>query len=367
MTAFRPLNENNTRGLIRAALREDLAYGPDVTTLATVDADEVSQARFVTRENGVVAALEVIGWVFDVLLENEPTSAPASVAGGAATGTSQAGGAAAGTSHAGAAAADDSEAGPSATETAEAGAAEASDVRVNVLVNDGDRVQAGQTIAEVQAPTRLLLTAERTILNLLTHACGVATETRRWVNAIEGTRAEIRDTRKTLPGMRGLQKYAVRAAGGTNHRMGLGDAAMIKDNHVAAASRRMSSKILAPETSSAADATAGVVEALRAIRAAAPHVPCEVEVDTLDQLDALLALPEPPELILLDNFSVGGTIEAVRRRDEALQGRDIVVKLESSGGLTLDVARSYAEAGVDYLAVGGLTHSVRALDIGLDY
>lgn len=341
MTAFRPLNESNTRGLIRAALREDLAYGPDVTTLATVDADEVSQARFVTRENGVVAALEVIGWVFDVLLENEPASEAES--------------------------SPRAETSPDSSSEERAHAREAAGVRVNVLVNDGDRVQAGQTIADVQAPTRLLLTAERTILNLLTHACGVATETRRWVNAIEGTRAEIRDTRKTLPGMRGLQKYAVRAAGGTNHRMGLGDAAMIKDNHVAAASRRMSSKILAPETSSAADATAGVVEALRAIRAAAPHVPCEVEVDTLDQLDALLALPEPPELILLDNFSVGGTIEAVRRRDEALQGRDIVVKLESSGGLTLDVARSYAEAGVDYLAVGALTHSVRALDIGLDY
>lgn len=341
MTAIRPLNENNTRGLIRAALREDLAYGPDITTVATVDADELSQARFVTRENGVVAALEVIGWVFDVLLENEPASE--------------------------AEASPREEASPESSSAERAQAREAAGVRVNLLVNDGDRVVSGQTIAEVQAPTRLLLTAERTILNVLTHACGVATETRRWVDAVAGTGAEIRDTRKTLPGMRGLQKYAVRAAGGTNHRMGLGDAAMIKDNHVAAASRRMSSKILAPETSSAADTAAGVVKALRAIRAAAPHVPCEVEVDTLDQLEALLALPEPPELILLDNFSVGGTIEAVRRRDEALQGRDVAVKLESSGGLTLDVARSYAEAGVDYLAVGALTHSVRALDIGLDY
>lgn len=341
MTAIRPLNENNTRGLIRAALREDLAYGPDITTVATVDADELSQARFVTRENGVVAALEVIGWVFDVLLENEPASE--------------------------AEASPREETSPESSSAERAQAREAAGVRVNLLVNDGDRVVPGQAIAEVQAPTRLLLTAERTILNVLTHACGVATETRRWVDAVAGTCAEIRDTRKTLPGMRGLQKYAVRAAGGTNHRMGLGDAAMIKDNHVAAASRRMSSKILAPETSSAADTTAGVVEALRAIRAAAPHVPCEVEVDTLDQLEALLVLPEPPELILLDNFSVGGTIEAVRRRDEALQSRDVAVKLESSGGLTLEVARSYAEAGVDYLAVGALTHSVRALDIGLDY
>ncbi|WP_426716268.1 nicotinate-nucleotide diphosphorylase [Corynebacterium auriscanis] len=362
MAAIRPLNENNTRGLIRAALREDLAYGPDITTLATVDAQEISEARFLTRENGVVAALEVIGWVFDVLLENEPAS-EAEVAARAETS-------------------------PESSAAERALAREAAGVRINLLVNDGDRVLPGQAIAEVQAPTRLLLTAERTMLNLLTHACGVATETRRWVDTVAGTGAEIRDTRKTLPGMRGLQKYAVRAAGGTNHRMGLGDAAMIKDNHVAAAARRIGGTTergktagksvaagrsavaqvnSATGTNSAADATAGVIEALRAIRADAPHVTCEVEVDTLDQLDALLALPQPPELILLDNFSVGGTIEAVRRRDAALQGRDTVVKLESSGGLTLDVARSYAETGVDYLAVGALTHSVRALDIGLDY
>ena len=147
MTAFRPLNESNTRGLIRAALREDLAYGPDVTTLATVDADEVSQARFVTRENGVVAALEVIGWVFDVLLENEPASEAES--------------------------SPRAETSPDSSSEERAHAREAAGVRVNLLVNDGDRVFSGQTIAEVQAPTRLLLTAERTILNLLTHACGV--------------------------------------------------------------------------------------------------------------------------------------------------------------------------------------------------
>lgn len=340
---MRPLNENNTRGLIRAALREDLAYGPDVTTLATVSADEISQACFITREAGVVAALEVIGWVFDILLEAEPTSE---------TGV---------------------ETNPESTTAERAQAREAAGVRVNLPVSDGDRVLPNQTIAEVQAPTRLLLTAERTMLNLLTHACGVATETRQWVDAVAGTGAEIRDTRKTLPGMRGLQKYAVRAAGGTNHRMGLGDAAMIKDNHVAAAARRIDGGSAGKGSNATAgaqptgDSTAGILTALRAIRAEAPHVPCEVEVDNFDQLDALLSLAEPPELILLDNFSVGGTIEAVRRRDKALPGRETAVKLESSGGLTLDVARSYAEAGVDYLAVGALTHSVRALDIGLDY
>ena len=177
-----------------------------------------------------------------------------------------------------------------------------------------------------------------------TSASGIATATRRWVDAVEGTGARIRDTRKTLPGLRELQKYAVRAGGGVNHRMGLGDAAMIKDNHVAAVSR-------------------GVVAALAAVRAHAPDLPCEVEVDTLDQLDALLRLSEPPQLVLLDNFSVADTAEAVRRRDQVAPG----CELESSGGLTLERARAYAETGVAYLAVGALTHSVSALDIGLDY
>ena len=171
------------------------------------------------------------------------------------------------------------------------------------------------------------------------HLSGIATATRQWVDAVAGTRAIVRDTRKTLPGLRALQKYAVRVGGGQNHRMGLGDAALIKDNHVAAAG--------------------SVVAALRAVSAAAPGLPCEVEVDSLEQLDEVLA--EQVELVLLDNFRVWQAQMAVQRRD-ARAG----VKLEASGGLSLENAHEYASTGVDYLAVGALTHSVRVLDIGLD-
>ncbi|WP_165165021.1 carboxylating nicotinate-nucleotide diphosphorylase [Corynebacterium qintianiae] len=286
---MQPLNEKLTRTLLATALKEDLAYGPDATTLATVAEDDVSRARFVSRKAGVVAGLDVIRWALD-----------------------------------------------------------SSEATVTLLKRDGDRIAPGDTLAQVEAPTRTLLTTERTILNILSHASGIATATRRWVDAVTGTDTHIRDTRKTLPGMRDLQKYAVRAGGGVNHRMGLGDAAMIKDNHVAAVSD---------------NGAEGVVAALDAVRRHAPSLPCEVEVDTLDQLDALLGLPEPPELVLLDNFSIGATAEAVRRRNEAAPG----CALESSGGLSLDQAHAYASTGVDYLAVGALTHSVTALDIGLDY
>lgn len=195
----------------------------------------------------------------------------------------------------------------------------------------------------MQAPTRGLLTAERTMLNLVCHLSGIATTTAAWVAAVEGTKARIRDTRKTLPGLRALQKYAVRVGGGVNHRMGLGDAALIKDNHVAAAG--------------------SVVAALRAVRSAAPDLPCEVEVDSLEQLDEVLAEDLGEEaLILLDNFPVWQTQIAVQRRDS----RSPETKLESSGGLALENAADYAATGVDYLAVGALTHSVRVLDIGLD-
>ena len=178
------------------------------------------------------------------------------------------------------------------------------------------------------------------MLNLVCHLSGIATATSAWVDAVEGTGAKIRDSRKTLPGLRGLQKYAVRVGGGVNHRMGLGDAALIKDNHVAAAG--------------------SVVAALRAVRAAAPDIECEVEVDSLEQLDEVLA--EYVELVLLDNFPLWQTQIAVQRRDANAPG----TKLESSGGLTLDVAAEYAGTGVDYLAVGALTHSVTVLDLGLD-
>jgi nicotinate-nucleotide pyrophosphorylase (carboxylating) len=207
-------------------------------------------------------------------------------------------------------------------------------------VEDGARLTAGASLLTVNAETRGLLTAERTMLNLVCHLSGIATTTAAWVDAVHGTKAKIRDTRKTLPGLRALQKYAVRVGGGVNHRLGLGDAALIKDNHVAAAG--------------------SVVAALRAVRAAAPGLPCEVEVDSLEQLDEVLV--EEPELVLLDNFAIWQTQAAVQRRD----ARAPRVQLESSGGLTLDTAAAYAGTGVDYLAVGALTHSVRVLDIGLD-
>jgi nicotinate-nucleotide pyrophosphorylase (carboxylating) len=203
---------------------------------------------------------------------------------------------------------------------------------------DGTRVRAGEPALVVRAPVRGLLTAERTALNLLCHLSGVATATASWVDAVAGTGARVRDTRKTLPGLRLLEKYAVRCGGGVNHRLGLGDAVLIKDNHVAAAG--------------------SVGAALERARAAAPDLPCEVEVDSLEQLDDVLALGA--ELVLLDNFTVAQTAEAVRRRGSA------PTLLESSGGLALADARAYAATGVDFLAVGALTHSVTALDVGLD-
>jgi nicotinate-nucleotide pyrophosphorylase (carboxylating) len=205
-------------------------------------------------------------------------------------------------------------------------------------LEDGARLAPGDAALVVRAPVRGLLTAERTALNLLCHLCGVATATADWVDAVAGTDARIRDTRKTLPGLRLLEKYAVRCGGGVNHRLGLGDAVLIKDNHVAAAG--------------------SVGAALAAVRAQAPDLPREVEVDSLDQLDEVLALDA--ELVLLDNFDVPMTREAVRRRGSS------PTLLESSGGLVLANAREYAETGVDYLSVGGLTHSVIALDLGLD-
>jgi nicotinate-nucleotide pyrophosphorylase (carboxylating) len=204
-------------------------------------------------------------------------------------------------------------------------------------VEDGARVAPGQVLLSVRARTRDLLTAERSALNLLCRLSGIATATRAWADVLEGTGARVRDTRKTTPGLRALEKYAVRCGGGVNHRMSLADAALVKDNHVIAAG--------------------GVAEAFRAVREAFPDVPVEVEVDRLDQIPPVLA--EGADLILLDNFTPEQTREAV----ELVAGR---AALESSGRLTLDNARAYAEAGVDYLAVGALTHSSPILDIGLD-
>lgn len=279
------LDRDEVVALIRKALDEDLRYGPDITTAATVPADAVVKAAVVSRQNGTVAGLDVGLLVLDEVIG-------------------------------------------------------AGNYEVTERVADGTRVTPGASVLSIVAPTRGLLTAERTLLNLVCHLSGIATATADWVDAVAGTDCRIRDSRKTLPGLRALQKYAVRVGGGVNHRMGLGDAALIKDNHVVAAG--------------------SVVAALQAVRALNPTIECEVEVDSLEQLDAVLA--ENVELVLLDNFPLWATQAAVQRRNT----HSPHTRLESSGGLTLDVAADYARTGVDYLAVGALTHSIRVLDLGLD-
>ncbi|OZF45617.1 nicotinate-nucleotide diphosphorylase (carboxylating) [Rhodococcus sp. 14-2470-1b] len=279
------LDPDEIRSIVRTALAEDLRYGPDVTTTATVPADARATAKVVSRQLGTVAGIDVGLLVLDEVLG----------VGG---------------------------------------------YTVEERVTDGTEVVPGQSVLTVTAATRGLLTAERTMLNLVCHLSGIATATAAWVGEVADTDTKIRDSRKTLPGLRSLQKYAVRAGGGVNHRMGLGDAALIKDNHVAAAG--------------------SVVAALQAVRDAAPDIECEVEVDSLEQLDQVLA--ENVQLVLLDNFALWQTQMAVQRRGTLSPQ----TKLESSGGLTIDVARDYAKTGVDFLAVGGLTHSVTVLDLGLD-
>lgn len=274
----------DVRRVVAVALEEDLRYGPDATTAATVPADAVATAALTPRAPGTLAGVGVALAVFESVL--------------------------------------------------------GSSFEVVARREDGERVLAGESALVLRGPVRGLLSAERTALNLLCHLSGVATATAAWVDAVAGTGAVVRDTRKTLPGLRLLEKYAVRCGGGVNHRLGLGDAVLIKDNHVLAAG--------------------SVTAALRAARAHAPALACEVEVDTLDQLDEAVA--ENAELVLLDNFRAEDCAVAVRR----VADRGARTKLEVSGGLTLRHARAYAETGVDYLAVGALTHSAPALDIGMD-
>ncbi|MEV7193850.1 carboxylating nicotinate-nucleotide diphosphorylase [Streptomyces sp. NPDC093510] len=263
------------------AIEEDLAGGVDVTTAATIPEDAVATADFAAREAGTVAGLRVAEAVMSVVCEEE--------------------------------------------------------FEVERHVEDGDRVEAGDVLLSVTTRTRDLLTAERSALNILCRLSGVATATRAWADALDGTKAKVRDTRKTTPGYRALEKYAVRMGGGVNHRMSLSDAALVKDNHVVGAG--------------------GVTQAFKAVREQFPEVPIEVEVDTLHQLREVV--DAGADLILLDNFTPGETEEAVA----VVAGRAL---LESSGRLTLENARAYAETGVDYLAVGALTHSSPILDIGLD-
>jgi nicotinate-nucleotide pyrophosphorylase (carboxylating) len=269
------------RAVVDRALDEDLGAAGDVTTAATVPSGLLGSADLVPRADGVVAGLPIAAWVFDVV--------------------------------------------------------SAGRVRVEFGTLDGARVTPGEVLATVRGPVADLLTAERTALNVLTHLSGIATLTRRWVDAVAGTGAVIRDTRKTLPGLRALEKYAVRAGGGSNHRLSLSDAALVKDNHVAAAG--------------------GVVPAFDAVRAAQPGLEIEIEVDTVTQ--AREVIDAGADLVLLDNMQPSEMKTVV----EYAAGR---AKLEASGGLTLDRAREVADTGVDYLSVGALTHSAPALDIGLD-
>jgi nicotinate-nucleotide pyrophosphorylase (carboxylating) len=275
------LDPSSVDRLVSAALAEDLGLdGVDVTSVATIPADQVDTADLVARASGVVAGLAVAAAVF-----------------------------------------------------------EAADPRTIVVStkDDGEWVARGDVLATVTGPTRAVLTAERTALNLLCHLSGVATHTRRWADALAGTRARVLDTRKTTPGLRALEKYAVRAGGGTNKRMGLYDVAMIKDNHKLAAG--------------------SITAAYRAVRATFPQVPVQVEVTTV--AEAVEAVDAGATFLLCDNMSatlLGAVVSAVGGRAE----------LEATGGLTLDRANEYAATGVDYLSVGALTHSSPILDIALD-
>lgn len=273
------LDPDAVAGIVRAALAEDLAGGVDVTTEWTVPADHRSTADVVVRGEGVLAGLPVALAVLDQVVDAEPQA----------------------------------------------------------LLADGRAVRGGDVVATVTGPTRQILTAERTMLNLLCHLSGIASATAAWVAAVAGTGAVVRDTRKTTPGLRLLEKYAVRAGGGQNHRMGLSDQALIKDNHLVVAG--------------------GVDAALAAVRAHDPDIVCEVECDTIPQVEQ--ALKSGAELILLDNMAPADLRTCV----ELAAGR---ARTEASGGLSLAHAREVAATGVDYLAVGALTHSAPALDIGLD-
>ena len=265
---------------VSLALAEDIRGG-DITSIATVDKDQVSSARFAARKPGVISGLIVAAAVLE----------------------------------------------------------ECGVITYQFHSEDGDEVKTGDVILSCEGSTRSILLAERTALNFLTHLSGIASLTRKWTEEITGTKTKIRDTRKTIPGLRELEKYAVRCGGGTNHRMTLTDAALIKDNHIAA--------------------VGSLSRAVERVRARFPNTEIEVEADTLEQVREALELKV--DLILLDNMS----IEETQRAVAITAGSS--TKLESSGGLTLDVAAAYAATGVDYLAIGVLTHSAPALDIGLDF
>jgi nicotinate-nucleotide pyrophosphorylase (carboxylating) len=280
LIADQGLNPDAINSKVSEALSED-SITDDLTSQATINQSQLSNARFVTRKSGVIAGCLVAAAVLEQCGIKE----------------------------------------------------------YELLVKDGQEVSANTELIRLKAETRAILKAERTALNFLSHLSGIATITNLWVKEVSSSKTAIRDTRKTTPGLRELEKYAVRMGGGLNHRMNLSDQALIKDNHIAAAG--------------------SVSEAINRVKKAAPGALIEVEVDTLEQLKE--ALQCSVEIVLLDNMSIEQTKAAV----EIARGSN--TKLESSGGLKLENAAAYAATGVDYLAVGALTHSAPVLDIGLDF
>lgn len=274
------LSPNHIFQQVKDAISEDLAGGEDITSISTISESQVSTAEFTSRAAGVVSGLHVVAAVLEYC----------------------------GINH------------------------------YEVLVDEGSKVTSGKVLIRAQGNTQKLLLAERTALNFLSHLSGISTLVNTWVKEIAGTKCQIRDTRKTTPGLRNLEKFAVRMGGAVNHRITLSESAIIKDNHILS--------------------TGSITAAYKAIKQAYPNKSIEIEVDSLEQFTEALALK--PDLILLDNMSIEMCQQAVEQNKGS-------VKLEASGGITLKNAKAYANTGVDYLAVGALTHSAPALDIGLDF
>ena len=274
------LSPNHIFQQVKEAISEDLAGGEDITSVATITDSQVSTADFICRADGIVSGLHVAAAVLEYC----------------------------GINH------------------------------YEVLVDEGAKVSAGKILITVQANTRKLLLAERTAINFLSHLSGISTSTSKWVSELSGTKCKVRDTRKTTPGLRRLEKFAVRMGAGLTHRISLSESALIKDNHIVAAG--------------------SITNAFKLVKQKFPNKKVEIEVDTLEQLSEAILLK--PDLILLDNMSVDQCIKAVSIANGT-------VKLEASGGLTLENAKAYANTGIDYMAVGALTHSAPILDIGLDF
>jgi nicotinate-nucleotide pyrophosphorylase (carboxylating) len=293
--------EDDCRQLIRLAVREDLDRVFDWTTVCLVPPEAVAQADIVSRRDGVVAGLRAAELALSEMDAN---------------------------------------------------------VVWNAVVDDGARISPGQVLATVSGPARSLLSSERILLNLIGRLSGVATLTRRYVDAVAGTGARIYDTRKTTPGWRRLEKYAVRLGGGHNHRTGLFDAILIKDNHLALGAAGQGADHLSP--AQAVYRARELVESMAAAKSAEPLI-VEVEVDTLEQLT--MVLEEGPDIVLLDNMPPDVLRQAVALRNRAASG----VEIEASGGVTLESVAQIAATGVERISVGALTHSAASLDVGLDW